>query len=192
VLTLRCCFGLFRSCDYKIILDRSFALAFTAQPARLWSLSTICLAHTRHRRITSHTVLLRQVSVLVCRHHGEHHGAIDFNLPEEMMAGLFRRLPVFPLAVDPATREPNKFTAPHHHHRLYLSILQPSIHSALSGDTPTDFPMYSTLSSDNTTNYHSILQPTIHSVLPVDITTVYPLCSLWRYSNRLSDVPYSV
>jgi hypothetical protein len=32
-------------------------------------------------------------------------GAIGFNLPEEMMAGLFWRLPVFPLAVDPATRE---------------------------------------------------------------------------------------
>jgi hypothetical protein len=79
----------------------------------------------------------------------------------------------------------------------------PNIHSALSGDTPTDYPLCSTLSSDTPTTYPlcfsllclSSLQPTIRSARrlrryrPVrDRATMRSLSSVYRYYNRLSTV----
>jgi hypothetical protein len=77
---------------------------------------------------------------------------------------------------------------------LSLAILQSTIRSALSGDTPTAHPIFSTLSGETPANYplcfawrycHRLLQLTIRS-------TDYPLSSLWRYYNRLSYVLYAI
>jgi hypothetical protein len=86
----------------------------------------------------------------------------------------------------------------------WLSTL-PTIRSTLSGGTLTDYPIYrlSALLSlallqptmMNDFVYPAILQPPLRSAdsrrstLPVGISTAYPLCSLWRYSNRLSNLP---
>jgi hypothetical protein len=83
-----------------------------------------------------------------------------------------------------------------------LSAL-PTIRSVLSGATPTDYPICNTLSDDTVTNYllysahrnynRLSAAPSCLSILQLTVySTDYLLCSLWRYSNRLSAVLFSV
>jgi hypothetical protein len=68
---------------------------------------------------------------------------------------------------------------------LCLSVLQLTNRSGFSNDTPTDVPLY---------RLPALLCLSILSALQLTIRlpTNYSLWSLWRYSNRLSTVHFSV
>jgi hypothetical protein len=72
---------------------------------------------------------------------------------------------------------------------LCLAILLPTLRSALPVDIPTDYPpLYSACRYYNRLSVLlslALLQSTIQF-------TDYPLCCLWRHSNRLCCVHYSV
>ena len=75
-------------------------------------------------------------------------------------------------------------------------MLQPTIRSALSRDTVTDYPLCSTLSLHSTSDYLvyrlSMLQPTIRSALSRDTATDYPLSSTLSVDSTRDYLVYPV